>query len=286
VAVSVSTSTSVRILFNCRHQQGHLFAILHRFEGRAQGHLGLAITHVAADQAIHRLRLLHIGLHGADGAQLILSLKVRERCLQFVLPWRVGAEGEAGRELAPGVQFQQFARHGQRGLFRLRADLAPIRRAQAVDVRRVIVRPDVFAQAIGLVDGDVQLIAAGIRDLQVFILDAFEREFDQTLKDADAVIDVYHVIAGLQIGEELFRRDGFGLAAPPRLWPRPAEDLRVGDEVQRPQADRPALAFVARKDAAQRPAFVQQALHEDQRARLGPIGHTLHRRAQMITLGP
>ena len=46
-----------------RHQDGHLFAVQDRLEGGAQGHLGLAIAHVAADEAVHRLRSLHIFLH-------------------------------------------------------------------------------------------------------------------------------------------------------------------------------------------------------------------------------
>ena len=51
-----------------------------------------------------------------------------------------------------------------------------------MNVRRVIVSPDVFAQPIGLMDGHVQFIAARVRELQIFVLHAVEREFDQTLK--------------------------------------------------------------------------------------------------------
>ena len=90
-----------------------------------------------------------------------------------------------------------LARHGQRGFFRFRSNLAPIRRSQSVDHRRVIVRSNILIQPISLVDGYVQLVAGGIRHLQVFVFDAFQRELNQDLKDADAVIDVHHVIAGL-----------------------------------------------------------------------------------------
>ena len=36
------------------HQDGDLLAVHHRFEGGAQRHLGLAVAHIAADQAVHR----------------------------------------------------------------------------------------------------------------------------------------------------------------------------------------------------------------------------------------
>ena len=43
------------------HQEHHLLAVRRRLERRAQGDLGLAVAHVAADQAVHRPRLLHVG---------------------------------------------------------------------------------------------------------------------------------------------------------------------------------------------------------------------------------
>ena len=43
-----------------RHQHGHLLAVLHRLERRPHRDLGLAVADVAADQPVHRDRLLHV----------------------------------------------------------------------------------------------------------------------------------------------------------------------------------------------------------------------------------
>ena len=40
-----------------RHQHRHLLAVHDRLEGRPDGHLGLAVADVAAEQAVHRLGL-------------------------------------------------------------------------------------------------------------------------------------------------------------------------------------------------------------------------------------
>ena len=60
------------------HEEHHLLAVRHRLERRPQGHLGLAVAHVAADQAVHRARLLHVGAHGLDRLELVGRLAVGE----------------------------------------------------------------------------------------------------------------------------------------------------------------------------------------------------------------
>src|SRR5581483_2940427 len=60
------------------HQHGNLLAVLHGLEGGADGYLGLAKAHVAADEAVHRRRVLHVGLHVGDRRELIGRLLVRE----------------------------------------------------------------------------------------------------------------------------------------------------------------------------------------------------------------
>ena len=79
------------------HQHGRLVAVLHGLEHGPDGHLGLAEPHVAADQAVHRLGPLHVGLHVLDGPELVGGLDEGERRLQLGLPRGVGPEGVAGR---------------------------------------------------------------------------------------------------------------------------------------------------------------------------------------------
>ena len=77
------------------HQHGDLLAVHDRLEGGAQRHLGLAVAHVAADQAVHGLGPLHVPLHVADGLQLVGRLVVGEGRLELLLPGRVDREGVA-----------------------------------------------------------------------------------------------------------------------------------------------------------------------------------------------
>jgi hypothetical protein len=52
-------------------QKGHLLAARDGHEGRAQGDLGLAKAHVAADQAVHGAGRDHVLDHGVDGGVLV-----------------------------------------------------------------------------------------------------------------------------------------------------------------------------------------------------------------------
>ena len=61
-----------------RHQHRHLPPVHDGLECCPQGHLGLAVAHVAADQAVHRSRLLHVGLDLFNRAQLVGRLDIRE----------------------------------------------------------------------------------------------------------------------------------------------------------------------------------------------------------------
>ena len=78
------------------HQHGGLVAVLDRLEDGPDGHLGLAEADVAADQPVHGLGPLHVGLDLLDGLQLVGGLDEGERRLQLGLPRGVGTEGVAG----------------------------------------------------------------------------------------------------------------------------------------------------------------------------------------------
>ena len=51
-----------------RDEHQDLLAVLGGLEGGAQGDLGLAVADVAADQAVHRVRRLHVVLDVVDGS--------------------------------------------------------------------------------------------------------------------------------------------------------------------------------------------------------------------------
>ena len=90
-----------------RYQIDNLFALHHRLEGRADGDFCLAVSHVAADQAVHDLVALHVPLGIFDGGQLIFRLFVREEFLKLRLPDRIRTVGVAFPRLPLGVKFHQ-----------------------------------------------------------------------------------------------------------------------------------------------------------------------------------
>jgi len=92
-----------------RHQHGDLLAVHHSLEGGPQRNLGLAVAHIAADQAIHRLLAFHISLDFGDGPELVFRLDIGEGSLQLMLPGRVRPEGVALDSGSHGVQLKQVA---------------------------------------------------------------------------------------------------------------------------------------------------------------------------------
>ena len=70
-------------------QHGHLLAVHHRLERRAQRDLGLTVAHVAGDQPVHGLGRFHIALDILDRQPLVWRLLEFERGLQLLLPRRI-----------------------------------------------------------------------------------------------------------------------------------------------------------------------------------------------------
>ena len=77
------------------NEYSDLFAVLDRFERGPNGDFGLAETDVTANEPIHRVRTLHVGLHFVDRFALIGGFDERERVLHGVLPRCIGGEGVA-----------------------------------------------------------------------------------------------------------------------------------------------------------------------------------------------
>ena len=74
-----------------RHH-GHLLAILDRLERSANGNFGLAESHVATHQTVHREGPFHVGFGVFDGLALVGCLYERKGVFHVVLPWCVAAE--------------------------------------------------------------------------------------------------------------------------------------------------------------------------------------------------
>ncbi len=184
---------------------------LDRLERRANGDLGLAVAHVADEEAIHGARLLHVALHVGRRLALVGRVLEEEGALDLPLPRGVGEMRRARGELPPRVEDQQLLRHLLDGGARLLALLRPAASAELVQLggRGVVADVDPGAIALDLVDAierDVEAVAA-------FVLD--DRDLDRALAheelldaaiDPHAVLEVDDVVAGLERGNRLERR--------------------------------------------------------------------------------
>src|SRR5215467_11137697 len=92
-------------------EHGDLFAVTQGFEGGAHDYFSFAKADIAAEQAIHGLRVLHVALDLLDGGSLVLRLGKFEGVFEFTLPVAVAGKGEALRDLAGGVKFEQLLSH-------------------------------------------------------------------------------------------------------------------------------------------------------------------------------
>ena len=133
-------------------QHRDLFAVANDFEGGAHRHFGLAVSHVAAEQAIHRCRLLHILLDVRDRQVLVVRLFEFERVFKFALPISVGGKCESLRGFPRGVKSNNFSAMSSSDLrtFAFRV-FQPVRRACPAEVARLPPRgssaPDPCARA-------------------------------------------------------------------------------------------------------------------------------------------
>ena len=190
-----------------RHQHSHLFGILHRLECGTYGDFGFAESHVAANQAIHRHGLFHIGFDFVDGSQLIGGFLVWESVFQFFLPRGVFAEGIPLHALTCRIQFDQIFGDFVHMLTCFRLGSSPIGSAQFVEFWSV--GTDVFADLVKLIGGDEQFVGRGaafagcVFDDQIFACGLVGARSDGALahfeEPADAMLLVHHVIAGLEL---------------------------------------------------------------------------------------
>ncbi len=141
-------------------------------------------------------------------------------------------EGVAGARRADRSHAQELVGHLLDRLLGLGLGASPGGAAEAGQTRRVLALLErVLLHQVELIDGDEELVAALVVDLEAVGLMAVDRQPLGAAIDADAVVDVDHEIPGLerhQVGD----RDP-GLEAPARAAAAEAgEDLVVGQNAE------------------------------------------------------
>ena len=189
---------------NGRGAEHHdLAAGVHALKRRAQGNLGLAETHVAAQQAIHGLGRLHVGLDVGDGLQLVARLVVREALLHLDLLGRVGRAGDTGNRRAARIQIDQVKRQLFGVLARLVGGTRPVGGVEPGQARLVAVRTDVSRDAVDLLQRHVELVTVGIFQQKVVAFLAAHFLARNLAKERDAVGGMHHVVARLKRERDL-----------------------------------------------------------------------------------
>ena len=189
---------------NGRGAEHHdLAAGVHALKRRAQGNLGLAETHVAAQQAVHGLGRLHVGLDVGDSLQLVARLVVREALLHLNLLGRVGRAGDTGNRRAARIQVDQVKRQLFGVLARLVGGACPVGGVEPGQTRLIAVGANIARDAVDLLERHVELVAVGIFQQKVVALLAAHFLARDLAKERDAVGGVHHVVARLKRERDL-----------------------------------------------------------------------------------
>ena len=177
-----------------RHQKYHLFALLCRLERRTDRHFRLAISDIAADQAIHDLIALHIVFHRFDRLQLIVRLIKRKRLFELFLPDRVLSIAESLFPLSRRIKLHQIFCN----IFNCTAysclDTSPLLRPQFVQFRAFCLRICIFLDDIELRCRHIKVASAGILHLHVIFCDFIDFYFFNPAVNAESVVFMHHVI--------------------------------------------------------------------------------------------
>ena len=189
---------------NGRGAEHHdLAAGVHTLKRRAQGNLGLAKAHVAAQQTVHGLGRLHVGLNVGDGLQLVACLVVREALLHLDLLGRIGRTGDTGNRRAARIQVDQVKRQFFGILARLIGGTRPVGSVEPGQARLVAVGANIARDAVDLLERHVELVAVGIFQQKVVALLAAHFLARDLAKERDAVSGVHHVVARLKRERDL-----------------------------------------------------------------------------------
>ena len=204
-----------------RHEHRDLTTGVDGLEGGADRDLRLAEPHVAADQAIHRTRALHVALGRLDRAELVLGLLPRELGLELALPIAVGRERDARRGITHRLHAEHLRRKVADRILGI-GDLAlPTLAADRRERRLARARTHVLLHQRDLADRHVQhrtAVEVQREELDIAAVAATVLERRQSFVPGDPMIAVHHVVAGLQVQERLARARGHARpgAAPPR----------------------------------------------------------------------
>ena len=247
-------------------------------EQRAQRHLGLAVAHVAAEQPVHRLHALEVLAHGRGRGRLVGRVREREGVDELALPLGVRREGRGLALEARGLRRQQVPGEVLDGGGDLLLALPPLRAAELREPGRAA-GAHVALDEVDPRDGHVHDRALGELDAQELAGPVPALERHEPAEEPDAVVEVHHRTADLELEEVLDGPTARPAARQPALAERHVREVVVGDvrRARRPEAERAAEAPAAERDLRTRARARRRARAgapprraRDSRGRSGP----------------
>ena len=144
----------------CQHgggdEHGPLQAIHNALEERPEGHFCFAKANIPAEQAIHDLGRLHIGLDLADCPQLIFRLRIRKSFLELFLPDRIRAEAVPDLFAPAGIDLNQIRGQLFDGFTGTSLFLFPFRAAQFAEPWLLAIDRNIFLNLIEFIDRNIE----------------------------------------------------------------------------------------------------------------------------------
>ena len=212
-----------------RHKIRDLLSLLHGLERGAECDLGLSVSHIPADQAVHDPAALHIPLGILYGRQLVLRLLKGKHFLKFPLPFRIRSVHIAVIFLTGGIQADQFSRNIFHGGPHFRPGFLPLLPSEAVQLRPGAFRSSrVFLQQVKLRGKDIE-VASVVLDLDVVLQHAVRLNLFNPAVNAKPMVLMDHIISRMEFreGSDLFSRR-IGLAPLPDFFL--PEDIRFRNQ--------------------------------------------------------
>ncbi len=183
-------------------------------EGRTQGHLGLAEAHIAAEEPVHRLRRLHIGLDVCNRRLLVRRQRIGEACLHLLLLRGIRREGIARDACAPRIEVHEVEGKLLCALPGFAGRTRPVCCIEAREARSRTIRADIAGDPVHLLERHIELVAACIFEEEVVTLASCHFLAHDLGEEGDAVRCVHDIVSRLERERD---RGGIDLLDPLRM---------------------------------------------------------------------
>ena len=235
-----------------RHQIHDLFALLNRLKRRPERDLCLAISNVAADQAVHDAAAFHIFFCRLDRLQLILRLLKREHFLKLPLPDRIRSILVALAPLASRIKLDEILCNIADRPAHLALRFIPFRSAQFIELRRPGIRSRIFLDSFQARRRKVEIAAITVLNLDVILDNLVLLDLLDAPVNAESVALMHHIITDRKLGKALDLLTlvgGLFLLFPP---PSAAEHVSLGnhDELNQRIFKSPVQLSIGHQDFA------------------------------------